>query len=141
LIILTVTASLALGFLAQVNTQQKIGYNDGDYSTAFYAAEAGLEKLNSDLSKLFFQTVYPTTTQVTNIQGSSYQPNFPGVTYTTFSLDGGQQAHLTAALTANATTATVDSTTGWPASGFFTIDGEDIIYSGLTATTFTGLAR
>jgi Tfp pilus assembly protein PilX len=141
LIILTVTASLALGFLAQVNTQQKIGYNDGDYSTAFYAAEAGLEKLNSDLSKLFFQTVYPTTTQVTNIQGSSYQPNFPGVTYTTFSLDGGQQAHLTAALTANATTATVDSTTGWPATGFFTIDGEDITFSGLTATTFTGLAR
>src|SRR5260370_7195568 len=81
LIILTVTSGLVLGFLAQVNTQQKIGYNDGDYSTAFYAAEAGLEKLNSDLSKLFSQTVYPTPTQINNIQVSSYQPNFPTATY------------------------------------------------------------
>jgi Tfp pilus assembly protein PilX len=141
LILLTITTGLVLGFLGQVNTLQKIGYNDSDYSTAFYAAEAGLEKLNSDLSKLFFQTVYPTTTQITNIQGSSYQPNFSGVTYTTYSLDGGQQAHLSAALTSTATTASVDSTTGWPSTGYFTIDGEDITYSGLTATSFTGLTR
>src|SRR5205807_8541999 len=103
LIILTITSGLVLGFLAQVNTQQKIGYNNSDYSTAFYAAEAGLEKLNSDLSKLFFQTVYPSTTQITNIQGSSYQPGFPGVSFTTYSVVGGQQAHLTAALNSTLT--------------------------------------
>src|SRR6266852_8610005 len=108
LIVLTITTGLVLGFLAQVNTQQKIGYNDSDYSTAFYGAEAGLEKLNSDLSKLFFKTVYPTTSQVTGIQASSYRPAFPAVTYTTYSATGGQQAHLGTALTAAATTATVD---------------------------------
>jgi len=130
-----------VGFLAQVNTQQKIGYNDGDYSNAFYAAEAGLEKLNSDLSKLFFQTVYPTATQITNIQASSYQPGLPGVTYTTYSVVGGQQAHLAASLNATATTATVDSTTGWPSSSYFMIDGEYLTYTGKTATAFSGLAR
>src|SRR5581483_8813012 len=121
--------------------QQKIGYNDSDYANAFYAAEAGLEKLNSDLSKQFFKTVYPSATQLATIQGSSYQPGISGITYTTYSLTGGQQAHLSAALTAAATTATVDSTASWPATGYFMIDAEYMTYSGLTATTFTGLSR
>lgn len=141
LIVVTVTTGLVLGFMLQVNTQQKIGFNDTDYSNAFYAAEAGLEKLNSDLSKQFAMTVYPSSTDLANIQGSSYQPAISGVTYETYSLTGGQQAHLKAALTAAATTATVDSTTSWPSSGFFMIDGEYMTYSGTTATTFTGLVR
>src|SRR5581483_2887909 len=43
LIVATITAGLVFAFMNQVNTQQKIGYNDGDYANAFYAAEAGLE--------------------------------------------------------------------------------------------------
>ena len=76
MIVLAVTAGLVLGFMNQVNTQQKIGYNDGDYSTAFYAAEAGLEKLNSDLSKQFYVTVYPSNNQLTTIQDASYYAEY-----------------------------------------------------------------
>jgi Tfp pilus assembly protein PilX len=141
IIVLAVASALVFGFLNQVNTQQKIGYNDGDYSTAFYAAEAGLEKLNSDLSKQFYRTVYPSNSQLATIQGSDYQPGIAGVAFTTYSLSGGQQAHLAAALTAGATSATVDSTAGWPSSGYFMIDAEYLTYSNVTATTFTGLTR
>src|SRR6478735_3260642 len=90
LIVVTVTAGLVLGFMSQVNTQTKIGYNDSDYSNAFYAAEAGLEKLNSDLSKQFYRSVYPSASQLATIQGASYQPNITSVTFTTYSLTGGQ---------------------------------------------------
>ncbi len=141
LIVLAVTTALVVGLMAQVNTQQKIGYNDGDYSNAFYAAEAGLEKLNSDLSKQFYLSVYPSASRLSAIQDASHQPQIAGVAYTTYALIGGQQAHLTAALTASATTATVDSTASWPPSGFFMIDSEYFTYSSTTPTTFIGLAR
>lgn len=48
---------------------------------------------------------------------------------------------LTADLTTSATTATVADTTGWPSSGVIHIDTEAIAYSGITATSFTGLTR
>lgn len=44
-------------------------------------------------------------------------------------------------LTAGATTANVISTTGFPTVGYISIDGEIILYSGTTATSFTGLMR
>ncbi len=141
LIVLAITAALVMGFITQVNTQQKIGLNDVDYASAFYAAEAGLEKLNSDLSKQFYLSVNPTASQLAEIQDSAHLPSLPGATYTTYSVTGGQQARLTALLTNSATTATVDSTTGWASSGYFMVDAEYITYTGTTGTTFTGLTR
>jgi hypothetical protein len=57
--------------------------------------------------------------------------NWPSVT----ALDG--------AITSTSSTSniTVDSTTTFPSSGTFTIDSEDISYTGKTATTFTGISR
>lgn len=49
--------------------------------------------------------------------------------------------YLTASLAAGATTATVESTTGFPSSGTIHVGREAITYSGKTATTFTGLTR
>jgi hypothetical protein len=48
---------------------------------------------------------------------------------------------LTVAMTNSDTTATVGSTTGFPSTGLISIDTEIIAYTGLTATTFTGLTR
>ena len=48
---------------------------------------------------------------------------------------------LTADLSDVATTASVEDTTGFPASGTIFIDSEKIDYSGKTATSFTGLTR
>lgn len=54
---------------------------------------------------------------------------------------GSYRATLTASLAAGATTATVDDTTGWPASGAFFAGLERITYTGKTGTSFTGLTR
>lgn len=43
--------------------------------------------------------------------------------------------------TSGVTTITVDDTTGWPTSGYGTMDSEVFSYTGLTATTFTGVTR
>ena len=141
LIVVVVTAGLVLGFIAQVNTQQKIGINDVDYGGAFYAAEAGLEKLNADLSKLFAETVFPTSSALSEIQDADHKPSISGVTYSTYSVSGGQLTRLTVAMTTGSTTATVQSTAGWPTSGYFMVGSESITYTGTTSTTFTGLTR
>ena len=50
---------------------------------------------------------------------------------------------LDGAITSTTSTAniTVDDTSTFPTSGTFTIDSEDILYTGKTSTTFTGIAR
>ena len=48
---------------------------------------------------------------------------------------------LNGALTASATTITVDSTTKFPEQGRLKIEQEEILYTGKTATTFTGCTR
>jgi len=145
LIVTAITAALVLGFINQVNTEQKISLNDTDYSGAFYAAEAGLEKLNSDLSKKFVARLFPTQADLAEIQAEDYEPQLDGplvdITYTRYSLTGGQSTRLGAAATAMETTMTVVSADGWPDTGFFMVDAEEITYTGKTATTFTGLGR
>lgn len=49
--------------------------------------------------------------------------------------------NLDGSLTALATTITVDSTNGFPSTGFFTIENEKVTYTGKTSTTFTGCTR
>ena len=50
---------------------------------------------------------------------------------------------LDGAITSTSSTSniTVDSTASFPVSGTFTVDSEDISYTGRTATTFTGISR
>src|SRR5206468_13065490 len=75
------------------------------------------------------------------IQASSAQPQLDRVTYSIYSVSGGQSTTLGATLEAVDTTATVVSTAGWPASGFFMVAAEEIAYSGKDDTHFTGLGR
>src|SRR5262245_12381140 len=141
LIVTVVITAFVIGFISTVNTEQKVSRNDTEYSSSFYAAEAGLEKLNSDLSRLFQQSVFPTQTQVSNLTATAAQPVLNGITYSSYQVTGGQSTTLSAALDNSATTASVSSTTGWPASGYFMIDAEEFTYTGTTATSFTGLTR
>jgi hypothetical protein len=141
LVVTAITAALVLGFISQVNTEQKIASNDTDYSSAFYAAEAGLEKLNSDLSKLFAARIYPTQADIATIMADTHKPNLPGINFRQYSAFGGQTTKLDGAVNATATAITVDSTADWPTSGFFMIDSEEFTYTGITSTSFTGVAR
>lgn len=54
---------------------------------------------------------------------------------------GGLAATLRTSLTATATSATVDTTTGWGATGTIYANHETIVYGGKTGTTFTSLTR
>lgn len=56
----------------------------------------------------------------------------------TTTLAGNQ---LNGALNDTSTTVTVDSTTGFPSTGYIKINDEIISYTGVTATTFTGCVR
>lgn len=70
-----------------------------------------------------------TRNKITDIFGSGYART------------GMNTTKLASTLAAGATTATVDSTTGFPSSGDIYIEKETIGYSGITPTSFTGLTR
>ncbi len=124
-----------------MRTEQNIAGNDLDYTNAFYAAEAGLENLNSDLSKLFQQTIFPSDAQINALEAPASRPSLPGVTYPEYTVTGGQSTNLTAAINTTVTTVPVVSTAGWPTTGYVMVDSEEMTYTGLTATSFTGDVR
>ncbi|MEW6295960.1 MAG: hypothetical protein AB1467_06795 [Candidatus Diapherotrites archaeon] len=59
----------------------------------------------------------------------------------TYRYNGGFETQLNGALTAVATTITVDSTKGFPIRGWIRINDEEILYTRKTSTTFTGCTR
>jgi Tfp pilus assembly protein PilX len=141
MIVLAVMLGLVAGLIEQVINEQKISGNDFDFNSAFYAAEAGLEQLNSDLSKLFSLTSFPSASQMAAVTAANRRPNIPSVTYPQYSVAGGQMTNLTSGINSTATTVNVVSTAGWPGSGYFMIDAEEFTYTGLTSSSFTGVLR
>jgi len=83
---------------------------------------------------------------LTNTGVTTYSNLSPGAIYVQlpsgnrYVLRGAQTA-LSAAMGPTDTTAVVSSTSGFPASGVITIDQEQLSYTGITGTTFTGLVR
>mgnify|MGYP003650794025 CR=1 FL=1 len=53
----------------------------------------------------------------------------------------GISTQLTQAISSSSTTVPVDSTTGFPTTGKLLINNEQLSYTGVTATSFTGLTR
>ena len=141
MIVLVVLSVLVAGFVNQVITEQKISGNDLDYNSAFYAAEAGLEQLASDLSKIFTVTSFPSAAQIVAVTASDKRPVITRVTYSQYAVSGGQMTNVTAAVDSTQTTINVTSTSGWPTQGYFMIDAEEFTYSTITATSFTSVLR
>jgi hypothetical protein len=86
------------------------------------------------------------TITLTNTSPTPYSSLQPGSIIIAFPsgnryfLQGGQ-TQLTVALGASDTSAVVASTVGFPTSGTLLVDNEQISYTGLTASSFTGLVR
>lgn len=75
---------------------------------------------------------------------AAHNDNATVKTYLLSGMDGTVLASATLTdnpLTNSATTANVNSTTGYPTSGSIKIDNEIMSYTGITATSFTGLTR
>src|SRR5438552_18844498 len=70
LIILTLLGAISMTVLAVVTHEARIAGSDLQRTQTFYAADAGLEKMTNDFSKLFTKTANPTNAQLSNIASS-----------------------------------------------------------------------
>ena len=79
LLALMLMAAITAGFTALVITDARVRSMDNSRTQAFYVAEAGLEKMTSDLGDLFAVNFAPTGAQLAAL--AAVPPNLPGVTW------------------------------------------------------------
>jgi Tfp pilus assembly protein PilX len=79
LLLMLLMSSLLVGFVLLISSGQKLsGYNN-DYSKAFYAAEAGMEKLTADIGTLFDTNYSPSGAQISALTTTA--PALSGINY------------------------------------------------------------
>jgi hypothetical protein len=81
LLVLGLASALAIGFFASVTADQRASGIDRDQTQAYAAAHAGLEKLTTDLAKLFKTDFSPSTTQISALVTTASQPSISGFNY------------------------------------------------------------
>lgn len=87
LLLMLLMSSLLVGFVLLISSGQKLsGYNN-DYSKAFYAAEAGMEKLTADIGTLFDQNYAPSGAQINALQTTA--PALSGINYVQYNGSSG----------------------------------------------------
>ena len=64
-------SSLLIGFILLITSGQKLSGINNDYSRAFYASEAGMEKITADLGTLFDTNYSPSAAQIAAIAAAS----------------------------------------------------------------------
>jgi hypothetical protein len=79
MLLMMLMSSLLVGFIVLITSGQRLsGYNN-DYSKAFYAAEAAMEKMTADIGTLFDSNYSPTGTEITALESSP--PTLSGINY------------------------------------------------------------
>jgi hypothetical protein len=84
LMVTVLLSALLTAFIVSINSDQSLIGVDRDQNRAFYASQAGLEKLTADLGTLFSGNYAPTTMQINNL--TNVRPALPGISFT---LPGG----------------------------------------------------
>ena len=79
LLVLFMVSALIVGMSWMVMTDQRLGGNNGNHETAFYGAEAGMEKMTADLGTLFTQYGSLSASNIQTVVGSA--PSIPGISY------------------------------------------------------------
>jgi hypothetical protein len=79
LLLLLLLSSMLVGFMLLVTSGQRSAGMDNDYNKAFYGAEAGMEKITSELGTLFNDNYAPTGAEVNAI--ATAPPVIPGIQY------------------------------------------------------------
>src|SRR3984893_8693432 len=82
ILLMLLMSSLLIGFILLITEGQKMSGMNNDYSRAFYAAEAGMEKITADLGTLFNKNYAPTAAQLAAISGAP--PVLYGIQYQQF---------------------------------------------------------
>jgi Tfp pilus assembly protein PilX len=91
LLLMLLMSSLLVGFILLITSGQKLSGINNDYSRAFYAAEAGMEKITADLGTLFDTNYAPTAAQVNAI--ATVPPAIPGIQYLQYNGASGYQVN------------------------------------------------
>src|SRR5579864_5379263 len=84
LLILMLLSAMSIGLVYMITTERSIGSSDRDYSIAYYAAEAGMEKMMNDLGDLYNFQQSPSVTAISALGTSSYLPSFTNVVYSEY---------------------------------------------------------
>ena len=79
LLLLLVMSAIAIGMIHMVQTESRVTGSDLDYTKAFYATEAGMEKMMADLSALYIARQAPTVSEIEQL--SALIPDLDGVEY------------------------------------------------------------
>src|ERR1700730_7035395 len=82
ILLMLLMSSLLIGFVLLITQGQKMSGMNNDYSRAFYASEAGMEKITADLGTLFNKNYAPTAAQLAAI--SAAPPSLYGIQYTQY---------------------------------------------------------
>src|SRR5215467_10803317 len=83
LLLLLLMSGLAVGLMYMTNTEVSVGGNDRESELAYYGAEAGMEKMTSDLGNLYTANQAPTVTNIKNL--ANFPPQqMPGINYTEY---------------------------------------------------------
>ena len=82
LLLLLLVSAIAITVAYTTNTERAMSGSDEDNNLSYYAAEAGMEKMTSDLSQLFAATSVPSPAAISALGSSANMPVLPGVDYT-----------------------------------------------------------
>jgi PilX N-terminal len=93
LLILLLVSSIIIGMCWMVMSDQRMGGNNSDRQAAFYAAEAGMEKMTADIGQQYTATNALSSADITTVM--SKPPVIPGVTYTNASGTSGYLINYT----------------------------------------------
>src|SRR4051794_34353197 len=110
LLVLALASALAIGFFAAVTADQRASGVDRDQTQAYAAAHAGLEKLTTDLAKLFKTDFSPSTTQINALVTTGSQPTISGFNY--IAPDGTSGYTITPKNTSGGNPAPIDAVNG-----------------------------
>ena len=81
LLLLAMMSALAVALFYKVNHEQRLQQADSGNTAAYYGAEAGMEKMMSDLSLLYTQKAAPTTCDIDGLEATPPPQAAVGSTY------------------------------------------------------------
>jgi Tfp pilus assembly protein PilX len=93
LLILILVSALAIALIYATTSEQRIGQNDLENNLAYYGAEAGMEKMMSDLGQLYQAQAAPSAATIQGL--SAFPPALPSTVYPeyAFNFPNGIQAN------------------------------------------------
>jgi hypothetical protein len=83
LLILVLLSGVAIGLMYMTNTEVRVGGNNLENNLAYYGAEAGMEKMTSDLGNLFNNSA-PNLGAINALQ--AFPPTVPNIAYSSYQI-------------------------------------------------------